>query len=182
VRFAALALAASLIISPALAEDLAIPADSFAVSSDFTQLPEAVNDKRLALIAAAETGDIAQLKAIFDAEPAPPRVSFGDPEDAIAYLKTESADGEGLEILALLADILSAPYAAMDAGDGDAVYVWPYLAAYEDLGKLTPAEKIDGIRIAGYQNFRNQEELQSWYFWRVYISAQGELQAFVAGD
>ena len=181
-RLVVLALAGLLIAAPALGQDLEIPEDGFVVSDDTTLLPQSVQDKRLALIAAAETGDIAELKKIFDAQPAPPTVSFGAPDDPIAHLKGESADGEGYEILALLADILDAPFAAIDGGDGDPFYVWPYLAAYEDLSKLSPAEKVDGIRVAGYDDFKAQEEIGSWYFWRVYINAEGQLQAFVAGD
>lgn len=181
-RLAAFALAALLVAAPAYAQEVEIPEDGYVVSDDVTLLPQAVQDKRLALIAAARTGDIGELKTIMDAEPSPPRVSFGDPEDPIAYLKGESADGEGYETLALLADIMSAPFAALDAGDGDPVYVWPYLAVYEDLTKLAPAEKVDGIRVAGYENFKVQEEIGAWYFWRVYVGANGDLQAFVAGD
>lgn len=181
-RFAAFALTALLIATPAFAQELEIPEDGYVVSDDVTLLPQAVQDKRLALIAAARTGDIGELKTIMDAEPAPPTVSFGDPEDPIAYLKGESADGEGYEILALLANILSAPFAAVDGGDGEPFYVWPYLAAYDDLTKLTPTEKVDGIRVAGYEDFKVQEEIGNWYFWRVYIGAEGQLQAFVAGD
>ena len=59
------------------------------------------------------------------------------------HLKRESADGEGREILAVLADLLGAPFAAVDGGDGELVYVWPYLAVYEDLSALSPAEKVD---------------------------------------
>jgi hypothetical protein len=181
-RFAALALAGLLVTTPTIAQDIDIPESGFVVSDDTSLLPQSVQDKRLALIAAAETGDVAELEAIFDAEASPPTVSFGDPDDAIAYLKGESADGEGYEILALLADILSAPYAEVDGGDGKPFYVWPYLAQYEDLTDLTPAEKVDGIRIAGYDDFTVQEEIGSWYFWRVFIGAEGQLQAFVAGD
>lgn len=181
-RFAALALAALLLTTAAVAQELEIPENGFVVSDDTSLLPQSVQDKRLALIAAAESGDVVELKAIFDAETSPPTVSFGDPDDAIAYLKGESADGEGYEILALLADILTAPFAAVDGGDGKPFYVWPYLASYEDLTDLTPAEKVDGIRIAGYDDFKAQQEIGSWYFWRVYIGADGQLQAFVAGD
>ena len=181
-RLAILAFAGLLATTPAVAQQLEIPENGFVVSEDVSLLPQSVQDKRLALIAAAESGDVAELKAIFDAEGSPPTVSFGDPDDAIAHLKSESADGEGYEILALLADILTAPFAAVDGGDGRPFYVWPYLARYEDLTDLTPAEKVDGIRIAGYEDFKAQEEIGSWYFWRVFIGAEGQLQAFVAGD
>src|SRR5690606_21474617 len=99
-----------------------------------------------ALRKAALSGDMEQLAAVFAAQPAPVTVSFGDPADPIAHLKGESADGEGVEVLAILANLLSAPYAAFDGGDGDAGYVWPSLAFYEDISDLTPAELVTAYR------------------------------------
>jgi hypothetical protein len=34
----------------------------------------------------------------------------------------------------------------------------------------------------GYAAFEEMKGLDAWYFWRVYIGADGQLQAFVAGD
>ena len=168
--------------APVVAAELVIPEDGMVVSDDPSLLPPAVQEKRAALIEAARSGDIGRLKAIFDAEPAPVTVSFGEPEDAIAYLKKESGDGEGVEILAILANLLSAPYAAMDGGDGDPVYVWPYFAAMEDLRVLEPEQLVDAYRILGYSGFEDQRQVGGWIWWRVYIGPEGQLQAFVAGD
>ncbi|MDP1731656.1 MAG: hypothetical protein Q8L54_10885 [Devosia sp.] len=163
-------------------EGLAIPADGYVVSDDLELLPAPVREKHEKLLAAAKSGEMSRLKAIFEGEAAPPTVSFGEPADPIAYLEHQSGDGDGLEMLAILADLLAAPYAAMDGGDGEPVYVWPYLAAFEDLGRLTPAERIDGYRIMGYSAFRDMQDLGTWYYWRVYMSARGDLEAFIAGD
>lgn len=179
----AVTLAAILAACTALAQDgLVIPDDGFVVSDNPEFLPEPVRAKREALLAAAKSGEMAKLKAIFDAELAPPTVSFGDPADPITYLEQQSGDGDGVEMLAILADLLQAPYAAMNGGDGDPVYVWPYLAAYEDLSLLKPSEQLDGYRIMGYAGFEDMQELGTWYYWRVFMSAGGALQAFVAGD
>jgi hypothetical protein len=181
-RFAVAAMAAALLLAPAFAQELEIPEGGFAVSDDLSQLPDAVAVKRAALIEAAAAGDIEALRPIFEGEPAPPTVSFGGPEDAIDYLRQQSKDGEGLEMLAILLDLLDAPYAAQDGGDGEAVYVWPYLAAMEGLPDVGPADRIEGIRIAGYDGFKEIQDLGLWYWWRVYIGEDGDLQAFVAGD
>ena len=66
-RIVALALAGLLIAAPALGQDLDIPEGGFVVSDDVTLLPQDVQDKRLALIAAAKRAIIAELKKIFDA-------------------------------------------------------------------------------------------------------------------
>jgi hypothetical protein len=182
---AVLIVAATLIAATGITaaqEGLAIPEDGYVVSDDLELLPALVREKRESLLAAAKSGRMSQLKAIFDGEASPPAVSLGEPSDPITYLQQQSGDGDGIELLAILADLLTAPYAAMDGGDGDAVYVWPYLAAFEDLSMLKPDELVDGYRIMGYSRFTDMQELGTWYYWRVHMNAQGELQAFIAGD
>jgi hypothetical protein len=164
---------------PAMALD--IPKDGYVVSDDPDELPEAVREKREALIAAAKSGDIEALRPIFAAQKAPPNVSFGDPADAVDHLKTTAGDGNGLETLAILRDVLEAPYAAMDGGDGTVYYVWPYLAAMPDLTQLEPAQVVDAYRIMGQQQFDEMREA-GWLYWRAFIAEDGELTAFVAGD
>lgn len=171
-----------LLASPAFAEGLDIPEEGYVVSDDLSQLPKAVREKHDALLAAARGGDMAAIKSIMDKEPAPVTVSFGGPDDPIAYLKESSADGEGRELLATLADLLEAPYAAMDGGDGDAVYVWPYLAASDDLSKMTPADEVVATQLLGFEGMKNEKELGAWYSWRTFIGEKGDWQAFVAGD
>lgn len=167
----------------AQAEDAA-PYDPYAdmvVSDDIAALPKPVQEKRAALIAATKSGDISKLKAILDAQKAPPRVSFGDPEDAIAYLKTESADGNGVQMLAVLGELLDAPYAVIGASSETPSYVWPYLAV-ADVTKLSPAEWVDAYRILPPEQAKGLVEMEGWYYWRVFIDPDGELSAFVAGD
>lgn len=181
-RFAA-ALAATLALTgaaPCLAQRLDIPEGGYVVSNDATLLPEAVRQKRETLLAIAGTGDIGALTPILEVDQT--TVSFGEPEDRTAYLVGESADGEGVEILAILADLLEAPYAAMDGGNGGPVYVWPALAAMESLSKLTPDQRVTAYQIMGHAEFEEMKAIDAWYFWRVYIGQDGRLQAFVAGD
>jgi hypothetical protein len=165
---------------PAAALD--VPANGFVVSSDISQLPKAVQEKRAALLDAAVSGDMGKLKAIFDAQAEKPTVSFGEPEDPIAYLKEQSGDGDGLEVLAILADTLETPFAAQDAGDGKVYYIWPYFAAMEDFRVLTPAQLVEGYRLLGWRGFEDMREYGGWLNWRAYIDQDGTLSAFVAGD
>lgn len=174
---AAIALAA--LSFPAVALD--IPENGYVVSDDLAELPEAVRAKREALIEAAKSGDLEALRPIFEGQDRLPNVSFGGAADPIEHLKTTGRDGEGLETLAILADILEAPYAAMDGGDGAVFYVWPYLAAMPDLTGLTPAQTVDAYRIMDQQMFEDMRE-SGWLYWRAYIDENGDLSAFVAGD
>lgn len=167
---------------PVFAEDLEIPEDSFVVLDDLSLLPAEVRKTRDDLMAAAMSGDIETLGKIIAAQPMPVTVSYGDPEDKIAYLKGESRDGTGVAIMAILANLLDAPYAAMAGGDGKPVYVWPYLAVFEDLRVLDDKQLVDAYRIMGYETFEEYRQIGGWLYWRVYLGANGELQAFVAGD
>ncbi len=179
---AALAVLAATAV-PAFAQDLEIPEGGYVVSNDVSQLPEAVQKRRLELIAIARTGDISALKAILDNDQT--TVSFGEPEDRTAYLAEASADKEGVETLAILADILEAPFAAVDGGEGPeggSFYVWPSLAYYDSLQNLSAADRVVAYQIMGHAGFEDMKGLDAWYYWRVYIGPDGQLQAFVAGD
>jgi hypothetical protein len=179
-----------LLAATVLALSLALPISAqdevnyldYTVSNDLSALPEAVRETREALVAAALTGDIEALRPIIEAQAFPPTVSYGGPDDPVDYLKGQSADGAGIEALAILLDLLAAPYAVFESGNGDPSYVWPYLAVVPDLGALTPPERVDAYRIITHEQFVELTELQAWYYWRVYIGADGEWQAFVAGD
>lgn len=177
---AAAILVLSLALPTAAQDGSAFP--DYTVSSDLSALPEPVRKTRDALIAAALTGDIEALRPIVKAQAFPPTVSYGGPDDAVDYLKSQSADGAGAEPLAILLDLLSAPYAIFDSGSGNPSYVWPYLAVVPDLSALTPPEKVDAYRILSHEQFTELVDLEAWYYWRVYIGHDGEWQAFVAGD
>ncbi|MET0437156.1 MAG: hypothetical protein ABW043_06645 [Devosia sp.] len=173
-------LAVTLLATPVLAQDdYAWPTPE--ISSDFSQLPEPVRAKRQALIEAARSGDIDSLRAIMDAQKTPPRVSFGDPEDAIAYLKGASEDDEGRQILGLLVDILDQPFAYYPDSEGETNYIWPYLSELDPTA-LTPEQTVDAYRLLNTEQLQELRDLEAWYFWRLYINESGEWTAFVAGD
>jgi hypothetical protein len=182
-RLLATALVALLLTAPVaaqVAEEMIYP--EFTVSNDLSLLPKAVARKRQELIDAALTGDIEALRPIVEAQANPPTVSYGGPDDAVDYLKTYSADGQGIENLAILLELLNAPYAVFDTTSDNPSYVWPYLAVLPDLTNLTSAQTLDAYRILTADQLTELVELQAWYYWRVYIGKDGEWQAFVAGD
>lgn len=181
----ALGFAATLaLLPPAFAqEDVeTYPVPEITISDDLSLLPAPVRETREKLIAAARSGDIEALRPIIAAQEFPPQVSYGEAGDPIDYLTTYSADGAGLENLAILLDLLAAPYAVFDVSSDAPSYVWPYLAVVENLADLTPAQKVDAYRILTPDQLTELTELEAWYYWRVYIGGDGEWQAFVAGD
>lgn len=172
--------AALLLATPALAQDSeAWPVPE--ISSDLSVLPEPVRATRQALIEAARTGDVEALRPIIEAQKSPPTVSYGEPEDGLAYLKDTSEDGEGRQILGLLIDLLDQPFAYFPDGEGETYYVWPYLSQLDPTA-LTPEQEVDAYRLLNAEQLQELRDLEAWYYWRVYISESGEWSAFVAGD
>jgi hypothetical protein len=180
-RFALAVFVFAIVALPAGAQDDNIDWPQFTVSDDVSALPKAVQETRRQLIEAARSGDIEALRPIIEAQERPPTVSYGAPDDAVDYLRTYSADGEGLENLAILLDLLETPYAVWNNGT-DATYVWPYLSAVPDLSALTPPQTIDAYRIVSPEALAELIELDAWYYWRVHIAPDGTWLAFVAGD
>lgn len=179
-----LALAATIALSlPAFAQD----ADEQYVwptpeiSDDISALPEPVRATRQALIDAARSGDIEALQAIIAAQNGPPNVSFGTPDDAVAYLKDVSEDDEGRQILGLLVDLFDQPYAFYPDSGGATNYIWPYLAEM-DPNNLTPEQQVDAYRLLDSEEIEELKQFGAWYYWRTVISESGEWSAFVAGD
>ena len=167
---------------PALAQEDGDPREDFRISDDLSALPLPVAQMREQLLAAARSGDIEALRPIMQAQQNPPTVSFGEPEDAVAYLKETSSDKQGFESLAILADLLAAPYGVAKYEGQDPVYIWPYLAGMWDITQLTPAQTVDALRIVSFETLGELQDLEAWYYWRVVIGSDGEWQAFVAGD
>ncbi|ODT69506.1 MAG: hypothetical protein ABS75_16480 [Pelagibacterium sp. SCN 63-23] len=181
--FAVFAFATLALALPAPAQD-ETPYDLYAdlvVSADIAALPEEVRTKREQLIEATRSGDIDSLGAIMTAQGTAPNVSFGRPDDALAYLKEQSADPDGLQMLALLRNILEMPYAVLGAGSDSPSYVWPYLAV-TDITTLAPEQIVDAYRLVTPKELEDMHAFGGWFWWRVYIGADGEWQAFVAGD
>jgi hypothetical protein len=157
------------------------PYADLVISRDVSKLPQDVQAMRTRLLKAATGGDIGALKTIIDAQSEPPTLSFGGADDPIAFLKSASADGNGVELLAIMANMLSAPYAIIGATSPDPSYVWPYLAA-ADVSKLTPEQWVDAYRLLPAETAKDLPEAGSYYYWRVFIDENGDWSAFVAGD
>ena len=75
-------------------------------SLDPATLPDTVRATRQAILDAAENADFAALRAVMDRQSEPPILSFGGVEDPIEYLKSLAGDPDGLEILAILIEVL----------------------------------------------------------------------------
>src|SRR4029079_11336569 len=102
------------------------------------------------VFAASHSGTIEDLRVPLDWNELKPETAAPAGEDPIAYWKKTSGDGNGREILAVLADTLPMRAAELPFGqdlENNIIYVWPYLAEVE-LDKLTPAQEVDLLRLA----------------------------------
>ncbi|ORE94861.1 hypothetical protein [Aurantimonas sp. 22II-16-19i] len=162
----------------------AAPAQPLAaeIGHDEQTLPAPVRELRTKLIEAARTGDIEAIRPLFQTGEDATVVSFGDPPaDPVAFLKSASGDGEGIEILAILIDVLSAGYARVEAGSDDEIFVWPYFTQV-DLSRLTKPQLVELFRIVTAGDYQSMIDFGAYNFYRVGITPDGKLQFFVAGD
>jgi hypothetical protein len=148
---------------------------------DISNLPKPVARMHAQMMEAALSGDINRMRIILESNEVMPTLSFGEIEDPIDFLKESSGDGEGYEILAILADTLDAGFVHVDAGTPQEMYIWPYFARYP-LHELTPDEKVELFRIVTSADFAEMEQFGAWTFYRVGIGPDGTLHYFVAGD
>ena len=150
------------------------------ISFDITKAPAAVQKTRQDIIDAAAAGDVKKVSALLKASQADlgPDNANAEPESA---LKDMSGDGDGLEVLSIMLDVLSTGYAHVGAGTANDMYVWPYFAE-KDIKTLTPAEKVDLMRLVTAGDFADMQEYGSYNFYRVGISADGKLKQFLSGN
>ena len=150
---------------------------------DITKAPEPVRRMRELMVEAAASGDIERLRALMNPGPNQTQVLLetDDNTDPVAALKQLSGDEEGMEILAILIDILSTGFVHVDAGTPDEVYVWPYFAE-KPLAMLTPPEKVELLRIVTAGDVAEMQELGNYNFFRLGIRPDGRWKFFTAGD
>lgn len=163
---------------PARAEDLA-PVE---IITDLTQLPEPAQRMRQLMLEAATTGEIENLRSLLGSGPTATQLSFGDIElDPVDYLRSISGDGEGLEILAILIDLLNTGFVRVDAGEAGETYVWPYFAAMP-LEGLTAPQRVELLRLVTAGDVEDMKAYGGYNFYRVGITPDGEWRFFIAGD
>ena len=152
------------------------------VQRDLSALPFGVAAKRDALLKAARSGDVEKFRDIIKRQAGAPVLSFGGTDDPVNFLRDSSNDGEGRELLAIMIELLEAPYALVPAENGDPdIYVWPAYAT-SDLIDLPPEQLVDVYKIVSHLDLEEMQLFGGWYFYRVGIDAHGEWRYFVAGD
>ncbi|MCP3055129.1 hypothetical protein [Aurantimonas marianensis] len=161
--------------------ELAVPlATEIAYGDD--GLPAPVRYLREKLIAIAKAGEIEKLRPYIESGEDGTVLSFGDVAgDPIEFLKQTSGDGQGLEILAILRELLEAGHVRVEPGADDEIYVWPYFTqvAIDSLSKPQLVELFELVTAGDYEQMK---EFGAYNFYRLGISPEGRLSFFVAGD
>lgn len=144
-------------------------------------LPRPVADLIDAIMVAVHAGRIEELRTALEWNELPPALAVEKAEDPIAFLKKQSHDGEGREILAVLARLLSVGPARQPLGrdlENNDVYIWPYLAEL-DIDKLTPTQQVDLYRLVPADVIGQMRTARRWTWYRLVIGADGTWHAFM---
>jgi hypothetical protein len=149
---------------------------------DLSLLPDPVQRMRTLIIEAATSGNPERLRALLGTGPTATRLSFGDFDgDPVTYIRAISGDGEGLEILAILIDLLNAGFVRVDADGPEEAFVWPYFAAVP-LESLTPPQRVELLRIVTAGDVEDMKAYGAYNFFRIGITPDGAWSFFMAGD
>jgi len=152
------------------------------VLRDFDRLPPPVRQMREKMLAAAQSGDIEQLRPLLGEADNSTQLSLEDhEEDVIEFLKSLAGDVEGREILAIIADLLGTGYVHMNAGTDDEVYVWPYFYAMP-LDRLTPSQTVELFQIVTASDFEDMKKAGGYIFYSIGIAPDGSWRFFTAGE
>lgn len=147
-------------------------------------LPAPVAEMREAILGAVRSGQIDDLLAAIEWNELPPAFADTPVDDPIAFLREASADGAGREMLAILADLLSAGATRLPIGrdvENADVYVWPYLAE-RPLDKLSPAEEVELLRLVPAATAAAMRAAKRWTWYRLVIGADGTWHSFMRHD
>jgi hypothetical protein len=147
-------------------------------------LPAPAAEMREAILAATQSGRIEDLRVPLEWNELKPEIAANHVSDPIAYWKETSGDGEGREILAILAEILDGGHVALPLGkdvENNLMYVWPAISE-APLDKLTPAQEVQLYRMVKPAEAKAMREKKKWTWYRLVIGADGTWYAFQKSD
>jgi hypothetical protein len=135
---------------------------------------------REAILSAVRSGQIEELRQAYELNELRPTLADQPVSDPVAYWKQVSSDGQGLEVLAALGEVLDAGYVVLPLGrdlENNRVYVWPYFAEMP-LDKLTPGQEVELLRLACPAAVREMKAQNRYTSWRIAIGADGVWHSF----
>ena len=171
-RNAMSAFAATLLLGAAMFAATPSFSEEVQLGRDVSKLPHEVQRMRQAILHAAMTGDIEELRIPIDMNELHPIFAKERTPDPIAYLKSVSADGNGREMLAILFNLLTTGYAIKNAGTKDEMIVWPYHAAIS-LSALSPSQEVEIYRFLPPARVKEMAAAGKYSFYSVSIGRNG---------
>lgn len=144
-------------------------------------LPPAVVKMRQRLLDAAYAGDMQKLKVAMQVNEMPPVFAVNEIGDPIDYLKSQSGDGQGLEILAILSDVLESSWVRINPGTRQEMYVWPAFVALP-LDKLEPGQTVELYKIVTSSDLEEMKSVGRYTFYTVGIGPDGTWHWFKPAD
>lgn len=151
------------------------------VHYDLSTLPPAVAAMREKIIAAARSGDETQMRAVIGLSSPPPVFSPTGEGDPIDILKAASGDTAGLEVLAILLDVLDAGWVVKGEGTPQVRYIWPYFAELPP-SSLDRRQLVEVYRVLTAGDFEEMRSVGSYEFYRLEIASDGRWLMFMAGE
>ncbi|WP_040692339.1 hypothetical protein [Pseudaminobacter salicylatoxidans] len=167
--------------TPHLGEDPNAPLPD--IIYDISKLPEPVQNMRQQLLDVARSGDLEKLRALLvtTGDDATQLSVTGLDEDPITFLKDQSGDKNGEEILAIIENLLNAGYVHLEAGTPEEVYAWPYFFALP-LDRLTARQRVELFKIVTAGDYEDMKSYGVYNFYRLGITPEGKWAFFVAGE
>jgi hypothetical protein len=166
---------------PTVARSREASAQAPPVEQDPSRLPAPVAAMRAKIMAAAESGDLEELRVAAERNELPPLFTKSQKGDPIAGLKARSGDGEGRETLAILLDVLSAPYVRSNPGTSREMFVWPWFAEYPP-ASLNGEQLVEVYRVLRAAEFKPSLEKGKYIGWRLAIGPDGTWHYFLTGE
>ncbi len=145
-----------------------------------SKLPPPVLEMRQAILDAIADGNIEDMRTVLEWNELRPELGIKRDQDAIQTWREISSDGKGLEILAILAELLETTPARLPIGrdfENNHVYVWPYISELET-DKLTPPQEIELYRLVPPQTAKSIVKSGKWTWYRLAIGADGTWHVF----
>ena len=147
-------------------------------------LPGPVREMRETMLAAIQSGQIEELRHVYDLNDLKPDLGVAPLSDPVAHWKRVSGDGAGREVLAVLSLILEAGYVVLPLGrdlENNRLYIWPYFAELP-LDKLTPTQEVELLRLVPPAAMREMRGKGKYTHWRLAIGADGSWHSFRKDD
>lgn len=148
---------------------------------DLDKLPPMVASMRERILDAARTGDPEKLRIALERNETPPVLVRGGKGDLIALLKSKSADAEGREVLARLVSLLEGPFARINPGQRQEMFVWP-AAAEMMWDTLRPEEWVELYRVIPATVAKESLDRRKYIGDRLGLGPDGTWHYFLTGE